>query len=267
MSKMNMIVHDMEGEVASGDTLLNPKFLDGGSLRTYDIVVANPMWSDDRYGPSFYENDPFNRFWAGYPTANSADWGWIQHMFASLNERGRAAVIIDTGAMTRGSDSAGSSKEKEIRKAFVERDVIEAVVLLPENLFYNTPSAGVILVLNKAKPANRRGLIALINASRDFEKGRPKNFIPDDKILRIAQLFHEFKDVSDVATVISIDEVTKNDFNLLPSRYVGLSSIEDVKPLSEALNALAAAERKRTEADNELDAVLRGLGFDGWKNG
>ncbi|MFI5417718.1 MAG: N-6 DNA methylase, partial [Candidatus Lutacidiplasmatales archaeon] len=80
MSRMNMIVHDMEGEIAIGDTLRNPKFLEAGGLRKFDVVVANPMWMQDGYDGGFYENDPYGRFTAGYPTANTADWGWIQHM-------------------------------------------------------------------------------------------------------------------------------------------------------------------------------------------
>ncbi|MHB1434667.1 MAG: type I restriction-modification system subunit M [Thermoplasmata archaeon] len=265
MSRMNMIVHDMEGEIAIGDTLRNPKFLDGGTLRKFDAVVANPMWMQKEYDAAFYENDPFNRFGAGYPTPTSADWGWIQHMVASLGDRGRAAVVIDTGAVTRGSGSAGSNKEKEIRKSFVERDLIEAVILLPDNLFYNTTAAGVILILNKSKAPERLGKIILINASDEFEKGRPKNFIPEDKVLTVARLFREFKDVPNIAKVLTIDEVAEKDFNLVPSRFVGQSAGGGVEPLDEAVGALAAAERHRSEADARLETVLRELGFDGWR--
>lgn len=267
MSRMNMIIHDMEGEIAIGDTLRNPKFLDGGNLRKFDIVVANPMWMQDGYDGGFYENDPFGRFWAGYPTANSADWGWIQHMLASLGEHGRAGVVIDTGAVSRGSGSDSSSKEKEIRKAFVEKDLIEGVILLPDNLFYNTTAAGIILLLNQRKLANRKGKIILINASLEFEKGRPKNFIPEERILKIAKTFHNWKDAEGLAKIVTKEEVEKNDYNLLPSRFVGPESTAEVKPLPEAVQALAEAERKRVEVDKELDRVLAQLGFTGWRNG
>lgn len=265
MSRMNMIVHDMEGEIAIGDTLRNPKFLVGGALRKFDVVVANPMWMQDGYNGGFYENDPFGRFWAGYPTSSTADWGWIQHMLASLNDQGRAAVVIDAGAVTRGSGSSSSNKEKEIRKAFVERDLIEGVILLPDNLFYNTTAAGIILVLNKSKPAARKNKVILINASQEFEKGRPKSFVPDDKVLSIARLFHEFDEVTGLVRVLSTEEVVRNDFNLLPSRFVGVSTGGEAKPLGEAVGALAVAERRRAEADVKLDAVLRELGFDDWR--
>jgi type I restriction enzyme M protein len=111
----------------------------------FDYVVANPMWNQDNYDEAFYDNDPFNRFKYGIPPKSSADWGWVQHMFASLKDGGRAAVVLDTGAVARGSGSRSANKEKKIRQAFVEKDFIEGVVLLPENLFYNITAPGIIM--------------------------------------------------------------------------------------------------------------------------
>ncbi|MFS8898442.1 N-6 DNA methylase [Synechococcus sp. OH30] len=118
----------------------------------------------------------------------SADWGWLQHMLASLNERGKMAVVLDTGAVSRGSGNQGSNRERDIRKAFVERDLIEAVILLPENLFYNTTAPGIILVVNRCKPCG--GQILLIDASQQFAKGRPKNHLTEEHIARIAEIYH-----------------------------------------------------------------------------
>src|SRR5207253_10427141 len=97
-----------------------------------------------------------------------ADWGWMQHILASLKPRGRAAVVLDTGAASRGSGNANTNKEKDVRRWFVEQDVIEGVIYLPENLFYNTSAPGIIIVLNKAKSKERRGNLFLLNASREF---------------------------------------------------------------------------------------------------
>jgi type I restriction enzyme M protein len=266
MARMNMIVHDMEGEIAIGDTLRNPKFLNGGKLKEFDIVVANPMWMQSGYNGGFYENDPFGRFWAGYPSASSADWGCIQHMLASINDKGRAGIVIDTGAVSRGSGSDSSNKEKEIRKAFIEKDLIEGVILLPDNLFYNTTAAGTILILNKAKVPERKNQIILINASLEFEKGKPKNFIPDERILKIAKAFHDWKDVGGFVRIVSREDVESKDYNLLPSRYVGPESNAEVKPLTDVIKALAMAEKKRAEVDQELEKVIVELGFKGWKN-
>ncbi len=194
MAKMNVFIHDMEASIAIGNTMTNPKFLNkDGSLKKFDIVTANPMWNQD-FSQTVYENDPYNRFIFGYPPSNTADWGWIQHMFASLKDFGKMAVVLDTGAVSRGSGNAGRNKERDIRKEFVERDFIEAVILLPENLFYNTTAPGIIMVINKAKPEDRKGHILLINASKLYEKGRPKNYLPDEAIQKISDIYLNWKE-------------------------------------------------------------------------
>ncbi len=257
MAKMNMIIHDMEGDIAIGDTLRNPKFLEGSVLKTFDLVVANPMWNQDGYNSEFYESDTFNRFNNGYPPASSADWGWVQLMFASLNKNGKAAIVLDTGSVARGSGNKGSNREREIRKAFVDNDWIEAVLLLPENLFYNTTAPGIILILNKNKPKERKNRIMLINASLEFEKGRPKNFIPDDKIEKIAKVFHDWKSIDKFTKIITNEEAEKNDYNLSPSRYVGNGKEEEYRDVDEILVELAELEEERQKTDRELNEIMK----------
>jgi len=257
MAKMNMIIHDMEGDIAIGDTLRNPKFLEGSVLKTFDLVVANPMWNQDGYNSDFYESDTFNRFNNGYPPASSADWGWVQLMLASLNKNGRAAMVLDTGSVARGSGNKGSNREKEIRKAFVDNDWIEAVLLLPENLFYNTTAPGIVLILNKNKLKERKNRIMLINASLEFEKGRPKNFIPDDKIEKIAKVFHEWKNIDKFTKIITNEEVGGNDYNLSPSRYVGNGKEEEYRDVDEILVELAELEEERERTDKELNEIMK----------
>ncbi|MEA1944199.1 MAG: class I SAM-dependent DNA methyltransferase [Euryarchaeota archaeon] len=164
MAKMNAFIHDIEAEISLGDTMARPAFLNSdGSLGAFDIVTANPMWNQN-FSQNTYENDPYNRFNAGYPPSSSADWGWIQHMFASLKDGGKMAVVLDTGAVSRGSGNVGRNRESDIRKEFVEMDMVEAVILMPENLFYNTTAPGIILVINKDK--REKDEILLINASK-----------------------------------------------------------------------------------------------------
>ena len=158
MANMNMIIHDLEGEIQIGDTFRKPKFRKGNRLQTFDRVVANPMWNQTEFKEKDYDADELDRFpkGAGFP-GNKADWGWVQHILASLNDTGRAAVVLDTGAASRGSGNANTNKEKDVRRWFVEQDLIEGVIYLPENLFYNTTAPGIILFLNKAKPKGATG--------------------------------------------------------------------------------------------------------------
>ncbi len=262
MARMNAFIHDMEAHIALGDTMTRPAFTNAdGSLRQFDLVTANPMWNQD-FLQSLYENDPHNRFGLGYPPSNSADWGWIQHMAASLKEGGKMAVVLDTGAVSRGSGNVGKNRERDIRKAFVEKDWVEAVLLLPENLFYNTPAPGIILVVRKGgRPSAQQGRILLINASQLFQKGRPKNFLPDESIQRIAGVYLNWQEQEGLSKIISTEEAARNDYNLSPSRYVAQDGEDDTLPLEDAVVLLQEAEEERREADEKLARILKELGL------
>jgi type I restriction enzyme M protein len=260
---MNMVLHDMEGEIVRGNTMTNPKFLEGGRLEPFDVVVTNPMWNQDNFDPAVYDSDPFERFTdrGGFAPAGSADWAWLQHVLASLGERGRGAVVLDTGAASRGSGSQGENREKAIRRWFVDHDVIEGVILLPDNLFYNTTAAGVIVVLNRNKPAERRDRVVLVNASAEFQKGRPKNFIPDESIRKIADAFHAGKDVERLVKVASVEEVARNDYNLSPSRYIETAAPTEHRDVQTLLDELSGLDVEARRLDGELKEIFTGLGY------
>ncbi len=265
IARMNMVIHDMEGEIVRGNTMTNPKFRDGSRLKRFDLIVTNPMWNQDNFEPEeIYEKDPLDRFSVrgGFAPRQSADWAWLQHIHASLKEAGRAAVVLDTGAAGRGSGSQGDNKEKSIRKWFVEKDLIEAVILLPDNLFYNTTAAGVIIVLNNAKPRERKGKVLMINAAGEFEKGRPKNFLPETAIENIAAAFQSGKEAERFAKLVKADEIAgKNDFNLSPSRYVETSVAVEHKDIQQILNDLAKLDKEAARQDGELKEIFAGLGY------
>jgi type I restriction enzyme M protein len=261
IARMNMVLHDMEGEIVRGNTMTNPKFLgDDGRLRKFDIVVANPMWNQNNFTTEMYEGDPYDRFGGGVPPESSADWGWLQHIAASLKPNGRAAVVLDTGAASRGSGNQGENKEKVIRRWFVEQNLIDAVILLPDNLFYNTTAAGMIIVLRRGRPADAP--IILINASGEFTKGRPKNYLSDAAIVTIASAFHETPAGAILRRAVEYTDVETKDFNLSPSTFVDLSSSVVHRPIAEILDDL---RNEREESDRLFAEILemfseRGLG-------
>ena len=260
MANMNMIIHDMEGKIEIGDTFRNPKLRDGNRLRTFDRVVANPMWNQTEFKEADYDADELGRFpkGAGFP-GSKADWGWMQHILASLKPAGRAAVVLDTGAASRGSGNANSNKEKDVRQWFVQQDLIEGVIYLPENLFYNTTAPGIIIVLNKAKPKSRSGKLFLLNASREFTKGDPKNFIPDDAILRIADSFTAWREEEKFSRIVPVEEIAKNDYNISPSRYIHTGAADEYRPLAEIIEELDALEEETKETDKVLKGILAKL--------
>lgn len=259
MARMNAFIHDIEAEIALGDTMRTPRFTqEGGGLRLFDLVTANPMWNQT-FPTSLYENDAFERFSRGIPPGSSADWGWVQHMLSSLGPNGRMAVVLDTGSVSRGSGNQGSNRERDIRKQFVEDDQVEAVFLLPENLFYNTTAPGIVMVLNKAK--RHPSEILLVNAGNSFVKGRPKNELNEEHVAKIATLYHEWVAEESLSSIITTAEAARNDYNLSPSRYISINGEEPVLPLEDAVVLLREAEEERAEADLTLREVLVQLGF------
>ncbi|MCC6487225.1 MAG: SAM-dependent DNA methyltransferase [Candidatus Hydrogenedentes bacterium] len=262
MANMNMIIHDMEGEIEIGDSFKNPKFRKRNKLRTFDRVIANPMWNQDWFTEADYDADELGRFpkGAGFPGKQSADWGWAQHMLASLNDTGRAAIVLDTGAASRGSGNANRNKEKDVRKWFVEQDLIEGVIYLPENLFYNTSAPGILLFLHKAKPKNRRNKLILVNASQVFEKGDPKNYIPEAGIDRIASTFLSWQEEEKFAKIVSCDRVAMEDYNISPSRYIHIADAEKHRPIAEILDELKTLDAEAAEANAALRIVLEKIG-------
>lgn len=258
MANMNMIIHDMEGKIEIGDTFGDPKFMQAGKLAQFDRVLANPMWNQDWFIESHYDGDELGRFpkGAGFPGKQSADWGWVQHICASMDKTGKAAIVLDTGAASRGSGNANKNKEKEVRRWFLEQDLIEGVIYLPENLFYNTSAPGILLFLNKAKLAERQGKLFLINASLVFAKGDPKNYIPDQGIERIASTFLSWREEEKFSCIVSKDDIARNDYNISPSRYIHVAETEEFRPIAEILEELETLEVVASETNQLLMQVL-----------
>lgn len=260
VAQMNAIIHDMQVELARGDTMINPKFRNAdGSLKTFDVVVANPMWNQP-FTPDLFAKDPFDRFrTTGGITSGKGDWAWLQHTLACLDSDGRAAVVLDTGAVTRGSGSKNEDKERNIRKWFVEHDLIDGVILLPDNLFYNTTAAGVIVVLRKSKPKGRRGKIVLVNASREFKKGAPKNHLTEEGIGKIAGAFLKGATAEGFVAAITQEQAVENDYNLSPSRYIAVNGAAKQRDISELKAELAALESAAAVVDAEVKKILAQL--------
>ncbi|HST81410.1 MAG TPA: N-6 DNA methylase [Kineosporiaceae bacterium] len=260
VARMNMIIHDMDVDLQRGDTIINPKFRDAaGSLMRFDVVVANPMWNQP-FDPNLFADDPFDRFAKlGGITSGKGDWAWLQHTLATMNDGGRAAVVLDTGALTRGSGSKNEDKERNIRQWFVDHDLIEGVIQLPENLFYNTTAAGVIVVISKRKPASRKNKILLLNASKRFTKGKPKNHLAQGDIKQLAALYTAAEPVENEVAVVGLDEIRAADYNLSPARWVSQASVEDHREIKEIVADLLRLDERAKEIDLALAALLEKL--------
>ncbi len=223
IAKMNLYLHGIKNAIPEyGDTLLYPKFKEGGELMQFDIAIANPPWNLDGYG-----EDKITRgdFWKkqyndwGFVPDQSADWVWLEHMYyvTSQKENGRLGVVMDNGLLFRGS------KEKTIRQKMIEADLIEAVILLPEKLFYNTGAPGCIVIINRNKRKKLKNKIMFINASKELTQHpdvRRLNSMSDKNIKNIVEAYRDDKHHDGFARIVDLDVVKKNDYNLNVSLYV-----------------------------------------------
>ncbi|MEM5811878.1 MAG: SAM-dependent methyltransferase, partial [Candidatus Aenigmatarchaeota archaeon] len=253
LAKMNMLLHDIKNfYFALGDTLLFPKFKEGNSIQKFDYVIANPPWNQDGYDEANLKRGEYwqERFTYGFTTKQSADWMWIQHMLASTKESGKVAVVIDTGAVSRGG------REKVIRQKILEKDLIESVILLPEKLFYNTGAPAVIIVFNKNKPQERKNKILLINASKEFQPGKKQNTLSKENIEKIVKVYREFKEVEGFSKIITLEEAKETDYNLSPSRFVMAIEEEEYRPISEIKADLEKLEEERGRIEKKLNKIF-----------
>jgi len=262
LAKMNMYIHDIRNcHLEFGDTFLYPKFKEGGSLKKFDVVVANPPWNQDGYDEAVLKKGEFwrERFRFGFTPRQSADWAWIQHMIASAkDDTGRVGVVIDNGCLFRGG------KEKVIRSRVLEADLIECVILLPEKLFYNTGAPGAILILRKNKPVERKGKVLFINASNEFEQHpevRKLNRLGDKHIEKIASVYREFKEVRGFSRIVSLDEIRENDYNLNVTLYVFPEEETEEIDVAREWEELRRVEDELVKVEEKIEGYLSSIGI------
>lgn len=231
LARMNMILHHNPGAVIEqGNTLADPKFLEGDRLKTFDYVVANPPFSDKRWSNGLV-GDAYKRFEGfGTPPDKQGDYAYLLHIIRSLKSTGRAACILPHGVLFRGN------AEAEIRKSLVRRGLVQAIIGLPANLFYGTGIPACILVIDKAGAATRKGIF-MIDAAQGYMKDGPKNRLRERDIHRIVDTF-TMLDGSDsrYARMVGLDEIEKNEFNLNLPRYIDSSTPEDQQDIDAHLN-------------------------------
>ncbi len=215
---MNMFLHGvMNADIRKGDTLREPQHIQHGMLMTFDRVIANPPFSLKKWGKEEADADPYGRFPYGTPPKDAGDLAFVQHMIASLNAGGVMGVVMPHGVLFRGSS------EKEIRKGILEDDLLEAVIGLPPQLFYGTGIPACLLIVNKQKPAERKGNVIFINSELEFEEGKNQNRLRQQDIDHIVATFDACQDEKRYSKVVGLDEIRENDYNLNIRRYADTS--------------------------------------------
>jgi type I restriction enzyme M protein len=227
LARMNMILHNNPTAlVVQGNTLTDPKFKDGGTLKTFDYVVANPPFSDKRWSTGLDPlGDPYERFKPfGTPPGKQGDFAYLLHIVRSLKSTGRGACILPHGVLFRGN------AEADIRRNLVRKGYIKGIIGLPANLFYGTGIPACIVVVDKRDAHTRKGIF-MIDASSGFMKDGPKNRLRAQDIHKIVDVFIRLHEVPKYSRMISFDEIEKNDFNLNLPRYIDSLQAEDLQDI------------------------------------
>ncbi len=258
IAKINMFLHGLDSaDIQSGDTLADPKFFNpDGSLKTFDICVANPPYSIKEWEYEIFKSDKYGRV-AGYemPPAKKADYAFVLHMVKSMNENGRAGIVLPHGVLFRGG------AEGRIRENLIKNDLIEAIIALPAKLFYGTGIPAAIVIFNKNKPEAHKNKILIIDAEQDYEEGKNQNRLRKKDIEKIVSAFEGYRDIEKYARVVDIKELEENEFNLNVRRYVENGEDEEVVDVKTVWSEVKEIEKEREAVDKKVEGYLKALEY------
>jgi type I restriction enzyme M protein len=252
LAKMNMFLHDVGGaRIDWCDTLQGPTLVDGSHLMRFNVVVANPPFSLDKWGAEAAEKDPYNRFWRGIPPRSKGDYAFITHMiettYADPAQNGRVGVIVPHGVLFRGG------AEGKIRQKLIEENLLDAVIGLPPNLFYGTGIPAAILVFKRRKDDDT---VVFIDASREFEAGTPQNKLRMQDVERIVSTYQAREFVDKYAYVANFEEIKGNDFNLNIPRYVDTFEPEPDADMEAVAKEIVSLDSQLVRVKKEMQEYL-----------
>lgn len=250
LCRMNMYLHEIgdEAKIEWGDTIKEPKFTDKGELRKFDVVVANPPFSLDKWGDEIALNDKYNRFEFGVPPKSKGDLAFLLHMINSMKENGITAVVMPHGVLFR---EAG---EGFIREKIIENNLIDTIIGLPPNLFYGTSIPACIIVLKN----NRKNKdIFFIDASEEYDKGKRQNKLREEDISKILTAYRKRKDILKYCRAVSFEEIKANNYNLNISRYLISAEEKSDINLNTSKREIDNLETEREKLRNSINNIFK----------
>ena len=267
LCRMNMFLHNIDdAKIAWGDTIANPLHLENDKLMKFQVVVANPPFSLDKWAMGFAGEgddrefkmeeslDPYKRFSWGVPPISKGDFAFVLHMLHSLAEGGRMAVVLPHGVLFRGAS------EGRIRQQIIDMNLLDAVIGLPSNLFFGTGIPACILVFKQNR--NQKDVL-LIDSSADglYEKGKNHNVLREEDIQRIVDAYEKYESVEKFAYVATEKEIKENDYNLNIPRYVDTFEEEDMVDMDEVAEKITNIKSELAEVEAQMDKYLEELGL------
>lgn len=253
LAKMNMFLHGMDNaRIEWGDTIRNPKLLSDDRLMKFEVVVANPPFSLDKWGADEAGADHYNRFHRGIPPKSKGDFAFISHMIETITETsGRVGVVVPHGVLFRGST------EGKIRQQLIEENLLDAVIGLPANLFFGTGIPAAILVFRKQKPDKS---VVFIDASRDYVDGKNQVSLSDAHLEKIVATYTARVNVDKYAYVADFDEIKENDFNLNIPRYVDTFEEEEEIDIQAVQDEIDELDAELAQVQEQMQGYLKELG-------
>jgi type I restriction enzyme M protein len=257
IARMNLVLHGVDDfAIARGDTLENPVFTEHDRLATFDVVLANPPYSIKQWNRETWQSDVWGRNFLGTPPQGRADYAFFQHILKSLDKGGRCAILFPHGVLFR-------KEEAEMRQKLVDADLVDCVLGLGPNLFYNSPMEACIVICRMDRPAARRGRVLFINAVDEVTRERSMSYLKPEHQERIADAYHAFVDVDGFAKVATLDEIRANDGNLSIPLYVRDANLRG-RGVSEAkgeyvADGLREAVRTWEQSSGQLSASINAL--------
>ena len=254
LCKMNMFLHSMDSATIEwGDTIRNPKLIENDKTMKFEVVVANPPFSLDKWGAEEAVNDPYDRFYRGTPPKSKGDYAFITHMIETITEdSGRVGVVVPHGVLFRGS------REGKIRKYLIDEDnLLDTVIGLPANLFYGTGIPTAILVFKKNRKEEEG--ILFIDASREFADGKNQNILRDTDLDKIVNTFKTRETLDKYSYLASLDEIKENDYNLNIPRYVDTFEEEEEIDIPEAQKEIDSIEEELVDVQQQMKKYLKEL--------
>jgi len=258
IARMNFSLHGIEDfKIVRGDTLSNPAFIEKDRLKQFDVVLANPPYSIKQWSREAWSSDPYGRNIYGVPPQGRADYAFFQHIIASMNTiTGRCAILFPHGVLFR-------DEEQKMREKLVDDDVIECVLGLGPNLFYNSSMEACVVVCRMKKPPERKRKILFINAVNEVTRERSQSFLEEEHIQKILRVYRDFKDIEGFSRAVTIDEIKRNDSNLnMPLYVINLNENHNAKTLQELITDWQKGSNDFKDSINEFFLVLKEVRLD-----
>lgn len=273
LCRMNMFLHGInDAHIEWGDTISNPLHLENDDLMKFDVIVSNPPFSLDKWAKGFEPQnttslddgkkknifkmeanlDQYNRFEYGVPPKSIGDYAFIEHMLKSLDEEGRMAVVLPHGTLFRGAS------EGIIRQRIIEDNLIDAIIGLPENLFYGVSIPATIVVFKKNR---KREDVLFIEASREYEKGKNQNKLAKENIEKILEVYRNYEEIEKYSYIASREEIKENEYNLNIKRYVDTFEAEEEINIEETKKNIVKINKELQVLEKELEKSLKELGL------